>query len=571
MSQFATPEGLEKHHVRDVYDKIAPYFVGSRHKAWPRVEEFLLSLPAGSLIADVGCGTGKYLGLAPESFVVGSDSCMEFSEIAAKMGHNVVSCDNQNLPFRDSCFDAVISVGVIHHFASVKRRIKALEELYRILQPGGMMLVYVWAFEQEERKFDGQDVLVPYTHYQRNRVLARRSQSIPARPRFQSHIQSTAPPKMAAALWRSRRAYSCDDSHCGHNPIGTHSPNKEGLLKQDDVIGMVPNTVTSRYDVLQRIRKAESPATLPDLDCSKRTEDTPVKKVSKFINSVIKKIFDGDDSDGTTSNYSQGNVQANDVSMDTNTDFGAKLQALISYFSSENRERYFKGEFLSFLSKKLFSGKDDLHLHEISKISADWEKLKPKVDGEHGTDDVIVCMKEKGTDAQAYFGQRTKRMNAVNLSVMARLVESIVSSSDIDSDSSSSSDYLTSDSSAAEDWERAGTSSVTHGTKTFQHTTINCQELVEPGCAMDSQYSSSSSLFSTSSDSSSSSSSLSLSSLTTTTSPKKVKSKLFQRYYHVFRAGELVKLIEDGTPSAVVLKEYYDHGNWAVVLEKGRQ
>lgn len=100
----------------------------------------------------LGCGTGKYLGLAPESFVVGSDSCVEFGEIAAAMGHNVVTCDNQNLPFRNSCFDAVISVGVIHHFASVKRRMKALEELYRILQPGGKMLVYVWAFEQDERK-----------------------------------------------------------------------------------------------------------------------------------------------------------------------------------------------------------------------------------------------------------------------------------------------------------------------------------------------------------------------------------------------------------------------------------
>lgn len=54
MNQFATPEELEKHHVRDVYDKIAPHFVGYSHKAWPRVEEFLLSLPAGSLIADVG-------------------------------------------------------------------------------------------------------------------------------------------------------------------------------------------------------------------------------------------------------------------------------------------------------------------------------------------------------------------------------------------------------------------------------------------------------------------------------------------------------------------------------------
>ena len=51
---FATPEDLEKHHVRHVYNQIAPHFVGSTHKAWPKVEEFLLSLPAGSVIADVG-------------------------------------------------------------------------------------------------------------------------------------------------------------------------------------------------------------------------------------------------------------------------------------------------------------------------------------------------------------------------------------------------------------------------------------------------------------------------------------------------------------------------------------
>lgn len=63
MSQFASPEDLEKHHVCDVYDKIAPHFVGSHHKAWPRVEEFLFSLPLGSLIADVGklVNTLKYL------------------------------------------------------------------------------------------------------------------------------------------------------------------------------------------------------------------------------------------------------------------------------------------------------------------------------------------------------------------------------------------------------------------------------------------------------------------------------------------------------------------------------
>lgn len=60
--------------------------------------------------------------------------------------------DNITLPYREAVFDAVISVGVIHHFASLERRVKALSELSRILCPGGRLMVYVWAFEQIHRK-----------------------------------------------------------------------------------------------------------------------------------------------------------------------------------------------------------------------------------------------------------------------------------------------------------------------------------------------------------------------------------------------------------------------------------
>ena len=99
-----------------------------------------------------GCGTGKYLSVTLDSLIIGSDSCMTFAEIANTKGHSVVTCDNQSLPFKDGCCDAVISIGVVHHFASAKRRIKALQELFRILRPGGKMLVYVWALEQNQRK-----------------------------------------------------------------------------------------------------------------------------------------------------------------------------------------------------------------------------------------------------------------------------------------------------------------------------------------------------------------------------------------------------------------------------------
>ena len=44
-----------------MYETIASHFSDTRHTKWPRVAEFLRNLPNFSLVADVGCGNGKYL------------------------------------------------------------------------------------------------------------------------------------------------------------------------------------------------------------------------------------------------------------------------------------------------------------------------------------------------------------------------------------------------------------------------------------------------------------------------------------------------------------------------------
>lgn len=45
---------IEEHYVKEVYDSIAPHFSDTRHKAWPKITEFLQSQPYGSLVCDVG-------------------------------------------------------------------------------------------------------------------------------------------------------------------------------------------------------------------------------------------------------------------------------------------------------------------------------------------------------------------------------------------------------------------------------------------------------------------------------------------------------------------------------------
>ncbi|KAF8795472.1 putative tRNA methyltransferase 9B like protein [Argiope bruennichi] len=153
---------LEKAYVHDVYDQIAPHFTDTRYRPWPRVKQFLLELEPGSLVADVGCGNGKYLDINPDIWKIGADRCAALTAAARAKNFEVLTSDNLHMPFRDETFDAVLSVAVIHHFATTDRRVAAIKELTRVLRIGGKILITVWAMEQRHRKFESQDVLVPW-------------------------------------------------------------------------------------------------------------------------------------------------------------------------------------------------------------------------------------------------------------------------------------------------------------------------------------------------------------------------------------------------------------------------
>ncbi|CAN8006054.1 unnamed protein product, partial [Ixodes hexagonus] len=108
-----------------------------------------------------GCGSGQYLE-AGGAGAVGCERSPSLAAAASSRGHEVVVCDALSLPYRDESLDAALSVAVIHHLASTERRVHALRELSRVLRVGGRVLITVWALEQTHRKFESQDVLVPY-------------------------------------------------------------------------------------------------------------------------------------------------------------------------------------------------------------------------------------------------------------------------------------------------------------------------------------------------------------------------------------------------------------------------
>ncbi|XP_022795895.1 alkylated DNA repair protein alkB homolog 8-like [Stylophora pistillata] len=145
-------QNLEKLHVHEVYEKIAPHFSGTRHSPWPKVADFLRNQPVGSLVADVGCGNGKYLGINDNLFKTGSDRSFNLASICRERGYSVIVCDILSLPYRTDVFDVCLCIAVLHHLATAERRLVGLKELVRITRPGGLVLVYVWALEQEVKK-----------------------------------------------------------------------------------------------------------------------------------------------------------------------------------------------------------------------------------------------------------------------------------------------------------------------------------------------------------------------------------------------------------------------------------
>lgn len=147
---WCTPE-IEKTYVHRVYDAIAPHFSSTRFAKWPKVSAFLDSLPRGSLILDAGCGNGKYLGLNPDCFFIGCDISSALVNICVDRGHEVMVADAVNLPYRNDYGDAAISIAVLHHLSTESRRRKAIEELIRVVKKGGLILITVWAVEQEDQ------------------------------------------------------------------------------------------------------------------------------------------------------------------------------------------------------------------------------------------------------------------------------------------------------------------------------------------------------------------------------------------------------------------------------------
>ncbi|KAF7492531.1 Alkylated DNA repair protein alkB -like protein 8 [Sarcoptes scabiei] len=145
------PEKLENQFVHHTYDEIADHFSETRYKCWPNVSKFLHSLYPGSIVLDVGCGNGRFLGENPQIITLGTDHSANLLEICNRKNFEtfIDDCLSIDSTLRNGIFDAILSIAVVHHFASDARRLRAIHAILNLLADNGQALIYVWAFEQQ--------------------------------------------------------------------------------------------------------------------------------------------------------------------------------------------------------------------------------------------------------------------------------------------------------------------------------------------------------------------------------------------------------------------------------------
>ena len=159
----------EQEYVHNVYNEIAPHFSQTRYKPWPIVTQFLQTRAMGAIGIDVGCGNGKYLGVNPNVYMIGSDRSDGLIECARGIdpAYNLMVADGLNLPHRDGTFDFAISIAVVHHWSTRERRVEVIRHILSKLCRGGQALIYCWALEQGSSRrgyHEGmeQDVFIPW-------------------------------------------------------------------------------------------------------------------------------------------------------------------------------------------------------------------------------------------------------------------------------------------------------------------------------------------------------------------------------------------------------------------------
>ncbi len=173
MTTFTLENDFDSH-VKDIYEIIAEHFNEKRFSLWDWVESFLDTFSSGSLIYDIGCGSGRNI----RNGMIGVDNCDNFIKICNEKGKNVIKGSMTSLPMESNSGIGMICIAAFHHLKNEKDRLNTLSEFKRVLKPNSRIMISIWSINQinhgnnQEKKIKGYrklsfeygDNLVPWNN-----------------------------------------------------------------------------------------------------------------------------------------------------------------------------------------------------------------------------------------------------------------------------------------------------------------------------------------------------------------------------------------------------------------------
>ncbi len=134
-----------------VYDFFEPILLLGKQADYDRQIVSLLELKKGDRVLDLGCGTGVLTRMIGDELTsedggvsVGIDAAAKMIQVACKKRESetcrfdVVAAED--LPYENESFDAVVSSLFFHH-VDLDLKTKALAEAWRVLRPGGKLVI----------------------------------------------------------------------------------------------------------------------------------------------------------------------------------------------------------------------------------------------------------------------------------------------------------------------------------------------------------------------------------------------------------------------------------------------
>ena len=134
-------------YFNQVYEEMAEDYFSStfaygRKKLEVLLRQVLSSLPQGSRVADIGCGTGPHLTLCHQMGydVTGVEPSSEMRAKAQEANPGVPVLDGRihDIPLQGESFDLVLAVEVLRYLHPLDIQ-RSYQEMLRILKPGGRL------------------------------------------------------------------------------------------------------------------------------------------------------------------------------------------------------------------------------------------------------------------------------------------------------------------------------------------------------------------------------------------------------------------------------------------------